>query len=293
LRAAAELARAVREFKPDLLSLHTAKAGWIGRLVASRLGIPAIYTPHGWPFGGRFPSAARKAFLYAERAASRGAAAVVCVCEYERALALRLRVSDAGRLRVIHNGVRDAPPEMRADPAASSGRIVSVARFEAPKDHETLLRAVALLPESWRLDLVGDGPGEKQARSLARTLGLGERVRFLGYQPDPAPFLARAQIFALATRAEGFPRSVLEAMRAGLPVVASRVGGVPEAVTDRAGGLLVPPGDPGLMSDALSKLLADSGLRQRQGLAARHAYEQRFRFERMAEATQALYRELA
>jgi len=290
LRAVAELTEAVREFNPDLLSLHTAKAGWIGRVVASRLGIPALYTPHGWPFGNRFSPLARYAFRFVERAASKGAAAVVCVCEHEKELAVRLRVSDAAHLRVIYNGVHDVPPEMLAKPAASPVRIVSVARFAAPKDHETLLRSMALMQgQPWELDLVGEGPGEPRARALARTLGIGNRVRFLGYQPDPAAVLARAQIFVLSTRSESFPRSVLEAMRSGLPVVASRVGGVPEAVTEGANGLMVPPGDPPGLAGALSRLLSDGKLRQQIGLEARHRYEARFRFERMAEETLAVY----
>jgi glycosyltransferase involved in cell wall biosynthesis len=290
LRAVAELTQAVREFNPNLLSLHTAKAGWIGRVVASRLGIPALYTPHGWPFGNRFSPLARLAFRFVERAASKDATAVLCVCEHEKELAVRLQVSDAARLRLIYNGVHDVPPEMLARPATSPARIVSVARFAAPKDHETLLGAMALLGERpWELDLVGEGPGEAPARALARTLGIGDRVRFLGYQPDPAAVLARAQIFVLSTRSESFPRSVLEAMRAGLPVVASRVGGVPEAVADGANGFTVPPGDPALLAGALSRLLGDGKLRQQLGLEARRCYEARFRFERMAEETLAAY----
>ncbi len=294
LRAVAELGEAVKEFKPDLLSLHTAKAGWIGRVVAARLGVPALYTPHGWPFGRRFSPAARLAFRLAERAAPRGVADVVCVCEHEKTLALRLRICEPDRLRVIFNGVQDVPYDMRARPASSPVRIVSVARFEAPKDHETLLRAMTCLPQArWEMDLVGDGPGESSARRLARAFGLDSRVRFLGYLPAPAPVLARAQIFALSTRAESFPRSVLEAMRAGLPVVASRVGGVPEAINDQANGLLVPPGDPLALASALSRLLGDAKYRQELGLEARRCYEARFRFDRMAAETLALYQEAA
>jgi glycosyltransferase involved in cell wall biosynthesis len=294
LRAVSELTQAVREFNPDLLSLHTAKAGWIGRVVASRLGIPALYTPHGWPFGNRFSPLARYAFRFVERAASKGAAAVLCVCEHEKDLAVRLRVSDATHLRVIYNGVHDVPPELLAEPAASPVRIVSVARFAAPKDHQTLLRAMALIREQpWELDLVGEGPGEPRARSLARTLRIGDRVSFLGYQADPAAVLARAQVLVLSTRSESFPRSVLEAMRAALPVVASGVGGVPEAITDGANGLLVPPGDHTSLAGALSRLLGDGKLRQQLGLESRRCYEARFRFERMAEETMGVYREFA
>ena len=145
LRAVRELAEAVREFGPDLLSLHTAKAGWIGRVVAARLGLPAIYTPHGWPMGGRLSLVEGMIFRIAEKVASRWAAAVVCVCEYERKLALEKGVAQAERLHVIYNGVHDIPAGLRAEPGASPVRIASVARLEAPKDHRTLLRALAMM----------------------------------------------------------------------------------------------------------------------------------------------------
>jgi glycosyltransferase involved in cell wall biosynthesis len=101
--------------------------------------------------------------------------------------------------------------------------------------------------------------------------------------------LAQAQLFVLASRSEGLPRSVLEAMRAGLPVVASAVGGIPEAVTDGIEGLLVPRGDPRALAAALSALLGSGERRKQMGWHARRAYEERFRFERMADETEAVY----
>jgi glycosyltransferase involved in cell wall biosynthesis len=290
LRALAELSRALRDFQPDVVSLHTAKAGWIGRIAASRLSIPAVYTPHGWAFGGRFPAPARFAFHLAEKALASRAAAIVCVSRYERDLALRCGVAEAGRLRVIYNGVRDVAPGLLADPAASPVRFVSVARFQAPKDHETLLQALARIRAAeWQMDLVGNGPLLERTRRLAVSLGVAERVHFLGYQPDPERVLARAQVFVLSSRSEGLPRSVLEAMRAGLPVVASGVGGVPEAVSDGETGLLVPPGRPAELAAALRRVLDDRSLRVRLGAEARLAYEDRFGIERVVSETVSVY----
>jgi glycosyltransferase involved in cell wall biosynthesis len=292
LRAVGELQSALRSFRPDLLSLHTAKAGYIGRIAAGGLGIPALYTPHGWPFGERFGPLSRLGFGLLEKAISRHAAAIVCVCRYEKDLALRQGIADGGRLRVIHNGVHDVAPELLARPDAAPARIVSVARLESPKDHRTLLRALALLKSmDWTLDLVGDGPLEEDLTLFARELDLGDRVHFAGYQSDPAKALSRAQVFALATRSEAFPRGILEAMRAGLPVVASQVGGIPEAVSESTGGLLVSPGKPDKLASALGRLLTDAGLRRELGARARRTYESRFRFERMAAETLEVYRQ--
>jgi glycosyltransferase involved in cell wall biosynthesis len=272
------------------MSVHTAKAGWIGRAVAARLGIPAVYTPHGWPAGDRMGPRVGVLFEWAEKVAAGWTSAIICVSEFERNLALHKRLAPADRLHVVHNGVHDIPDELRADVTAEPPRIVSVARLEAPKDPLTLLRALETIrSQPWELDLVGDGPLEPELRRLAASLGIAERVRFLGYVREPAEVLAQAQLFVLASRSEGLPRSVLEAMRAGLPVVASAVGGIPEAVTDGIEGLLVPRGDPRALAAALSALLGSGERRKQMGWHARRAYEERFRFERMADETEAVY----
>jgi len=290
LLALGELIGALRDSAPDLVSTHTAKAGWIGRAAAARLGLPAIYTPHGLPVGGRFSSVSGLLFTIAERAAARWSAAIVCVSESERRLALERRIAPPERLLVVHNGVRDVPPEYRACPDREPVRICAVARFERPKDFTTLISAVSRLEDrQWTLDLVGDGPLEPAIRRLATAHGIAEQIHFLGYQPDPAPVLARSQLFVLASRSEAFPRSILEAMRAGLPVVATDVGGVNEAVTHRATGLLVPPRDPAALAVAIAELRDAPGLRREFGERARGVFERRFRLEHTVEKMLALY----
>ncbi len=294
LRAFSELTAAIREYRPDLVSTHTAKAGWIGRAVCARLGIPVIYTPHGLPVGGRMTGPMSTVFAAAERLAAGWADAIVCVSDSERKLALARFLSPANRLVVIHNGVRPIPQELMADPSADPPRIVSVARFETPKDHATLLRALSSLRDiEWTLDLVGSGPKESGVRALAARLGIADRTRFLGYQADVAATLAQAQIFVLSSRSEAFPRSVLEAMRAGLPAAAADVGGVREAIDHGRSGLLVPPADPEALSAALGSLIRDPNLRVRLGATARQTFESSFRLDRMIDTTLALYERCA
>jgi glycosyltransferase involved in cell wall biosynthesis len=289
-RAFSELAAALAEYRPDLVSTHTAKAGWIGRAACARLGLLVLYTPHGWPFADRMGRARGAIFATAERLAAKWATGIVCVSQYERALALQWRIAAPEKLHVIHNGVRDVPASLRASPGSRPVRIISVARLEPPKDHKTLFEALAALPAAdWELELVGGGPEERSARKLAAALGIASRIRWTGYQPDPAAALARAQIFVLSSLSEGFPRSILEAMRAGLPVVASAVGGTAEATANGLNGYLVPRQHPGALSEALQKLVKNNSERERLGAAARRMYEDRFRFEGMFEKTATLY----
>jgi glycosyltransferase involved in cell wall biosynthesis len=188
----------------------------------------------------------------------------------------------------------DIAPELRTTPEGSPVRLVMVARFETQKDHGTLLHALAgLRGRAWQLDLIGDGPDRAQIAALAQDLGIADRVHFLGARNDVAEHLARSQVFLLISRWEGFPRSILEAMRAGLPVVASDVGGVSESVAEFETGFLVPSGDVGALQSRLELLLEFPTLRRRLGRAGRARYEAQFTFDHMFERTASMYGELS
>jgi glycosyltransferase involved in cell wall biosynthesis len=293
LLAAREMRSALRSIGPDVVSAHTAKAGCIARLACAGTGIPVLYTPHGWAIGSRISRAQGFVYRQIERRTAPLSAAIINVCEYERQLATRHRVGKDRQHRVIHNGMPDVSPLLRAKPILEPCRIVMVARFEQPKDHGTLLHAMAGLRHlAWDLELVGDGPEEPAARTLAESLGLAERVRFRGALASAAASLAEAQIFVLSSRSEGFPRSILEAMRAGLPVVATEVGGVAEAVEHGRTGLLVPPQSVNAMRSAMESLLRDPFRRAAFGASGRRAYEAKFTFGRMLRDTVSIYEQV-
>jgi glycosyltransferase involved in cell wall biosynthesis len=167
-----------------------------------------------------------------------------------------------------------------------------VARYGAQKDHPTLLRALASLQRHpWELDLIGDGPLMGDTEALARELGLAGRVHFLGQRNDVDRRLASAQISLLITNWEGFPLSILEAMRAGLPVVASDVGGVAESVRDGESGFLVARGDVAQLRDRIERLLADPHLRRRLGASGRERFVRDFTLDVSVAKTLAVYRD--
>jgi glycosyltransferase involved in cell wall biosynthesis len=168
-----------------------------------------------------------------------------------------------------------------------------VARFEPQKDHTTLLHALAgLRQEPWHLDLIGDGPLLSHTEALTRQLGLRGRIQFWGQRMDVEARLAQAQVALLITNWEGFPRSILEAMRAGLPVVSSAVGGIAESVRNGQTGFTVPQGDVEGLRQRLKELLDDPGLRLRMGRSGRELYEQRFTLTHTVERTFAIYAEV-
>jgi len=167
-----------------------------------------------------------------------------------------------------------------------------VARFADFKDHGVLLRAFAKVPGQARLKLVGDGKTLPAAKTLAEELGIRDRVEFKGVRSDVPEILAQTDVFVLASKTETLPISILEAMRAGLPVIASDVGGISEEVVDGETGLLVPAGSVEELSGALKRLLADRQLRVAMGNAGRRRFERLFLAETMLERTQALYEEV-
>jgi glycosyltransferase involved in cell wall biosynthesis len=297
--AVRQLSSILRRVRPDLVSVHSSKAGWLGRLAAKLAGIPVILTAHGWKFAEGLPPAERRLSTVLERLFARLADHIITVCEHDRRLALACRIAPPSKITCIHNGVHDiaagAPVTRLADTTAGAPvRIVMIGRFSPQKDHAGLLHALAPLGNlHWRLWLIGGGPDQAAAIALARDLRLGDRVQFLGERDDARAFLERADIFALASHWEGLPYSVLEAMSAGLPVIASAVGGVPEAVIDGETGILVPREDTAALRNALASLISDPERRHRLGTAARQRYESAFRFERMLSDTLAIYERVA
>jgi glycosyltransferase involved in cell wall biosynthesis len=293
IRAFRELMATLREIAPDLLTAHGAKVGMMGRVASRSLGVPLIVTVHGWACAPGTPPVQAAVSRRLERLIGPLASKVITVSEFDRSFGLEAGLVAEHRVVTVHNGMPDTTPDLRADPGRSPPRLVMVARFEPQKDHFTLIRALGeLRNHPWELDLIGDGPLRAQAESLAEKVGVRGRIQFLGQRNDVAQLLARAQVSLLISNWEGFPLSILEAMRAGLPVVATSVGGVSESVQDQETGYLVPQGDVGLLRNRISRLLTEPDLRSRMGAHGRQRYEQHFTLDQMVKKTVAVYQEV-
>ena len=301
LRALWKVSQAVRQFKPDLVSAHSTKAGFAARFSCAIFGVPAIFTAHGWAFTDGKNLISRYFLALAERLASKVTKKIICVSEHDKESAICLHVAPEKKLKVIHNGME---PSLYLNADGSKSRfelglsedeilITMVARFVPQKDHDTLFKALSFLPEcGFKVALVGGGEREALFRREVEKQGLNGRVMFLGERRDVPQVLAASDIFVLSSNWEGLPRSIIEAMMSGLPVVATRVGGVPELVEDGVTGFLVPPKNPQALAKVLQRLLDDPELRRRMGQAGREKALREFTLDRMLRETEKVYEEV-
>jgi glycosyltransferase involved in cell wall biosynthesis len=290
-RGLLELTTLVRRERPHIVHVNSAKAGALGRLAAWLGRVPIrVYTVHGWSFTAH-AGASSVIYRWAERLLRPLTTRTICVAESERRAGLDAGTCDEATTVVIHNGV-ELPPAGGAERRSGTSRLVTVGRLQAPKDPLTLLRALSELRRPVETVIVGDGPDRPRVESERRRLGLESVVRLVGERNDVGELLAAADLFVLSTRSEGLPLSVLEAMAAGLPVVASSVGGVPELVVEGKTGLLVPPGDPHALAAAIGRLLDDEALRRQLGAAGRIRASEHFDLATVRGAHLDLYRAL-
>ncbi len=291
IRAFFEVTKLIKRVRPTIVHAHTSKAGVIGRLAARKCGVPSIFTAHTWAFNEGTSWKWKIYGIPSERLTSKFTNKIITVSEVNRQLAIKYGIASADKLVTVHNGVPDTP--YRAWPSApGTVKVIMVARFVDQKDPLTLIRAFAGLQSPARLIFVGDGPLEESIKEEARRLGVFDRTEFLGNRNDVDQILSRAHVLVLATKFEGFPLTILEGMRAGLPVIASDVGGVKEAVIDGETGFTVSPGSPAALRDRVEQLVKDSNLRASMGVAGRNLYEKHFTLERMISKTISVYEDV-
>jgi glycosyltransferase involved in cell wall biosynthesis len=198
----------------------------------------------------------------------------------------------SSRIRIVPNGIsmdRFPPRPVLLRPATT---IVTVANLRAEKAHDVLIAAAARLARrhpQLRFLVAGDGPRAAELRALAARLGVDRRVEFLGHREDVPALLAGADVFVLPSRSEAFPNGAIEAMAAGLPVVASRVGGLLDLVDEGRTGLLVPPDDPAALASAIESLVASPARAAGIGAAAREEVARRYSLDRMVRSFEDLF----
>jgi glycosyltransferase involved in cell wall biosynthesis len=194
--------------------------------------------------------------------------------------------------RVVYYGIEPREEITRPRGLSQPTTLGVASRLVPIKGIVYLIRALALLRrdfEGVRLEIAGAGPDQTALRQEVRTLGLEDSVAFVGWQPDIWPWLGRWDILVQPSLAEGFGMAALEAMAAGLPVVASSAGGLPELVEDGRTGYVVPPADPATLAARLRHLVLHADLRETMGAAGRARVRQHFSPQRMAAEIATVY----
>lgn len=273
VRWIAQLYRLLRRTEPQVIHFHSPFVAALGRPVVkiAQRRTRVVSTVHNsWRTLGRATRllAAATAWMDDARLAVSDATAESLPRHYRSRTEVLTHGVDVARVAsaAAHRSA------MRSELGVGSSTVViaAVANFRPTKDHQNLLRAVALLPS--QLDvfcvLVGDGELRAQIQQLRDALHLHGRVRLLGSRPDVARVLSGCDVFCLSSRMEGNPVALMEAFALGLPTVATRVGGIPDAVRDGVDGLLVPPRDAEALASALASLITDPARRRKMGRAA-------------------------
>ena len=280
--------RTLRQLRPDIVQVNL-QVPWASRYatLAAFLtpGAKTVAVEH-LPLAPSSPTQARSKQWLSRRLNAHVAVGRRSARELEDRWQLRPE-----SIRSIHNGVPDRPIEPSR---ASHGEFVvgSVGRLHEQKGYDVLLEAAAGVPAS-TVVLVGTGPESGALQALARRRGLGDRVIFLGWLDDPLPKVATFDVLVLPSRWEAFPLSILEAMLAGVAVIATDVGSVREAVIDGETGLLVQPDDAAELACALRALRDDPELRRRLAESGREFARRNFTATAMARSYEALYDEIS
>jgi len=298
--------RLLRRERPALVHTHTSKAGVVGRLAAWLARVPVvIHTPHGHIFYGYYGVVASALIRLLERLLAKITDRIVTLTDRGAQEHVQYKIAGPQKFVTIHSGIDLAHfRSVQVDPAVKrkelglppDGAIVgTVGRLVPIKGLEWLLKAapqvLAQFPQACFV-IIGDGPLLGELRQLTSKLGIGLQVVFLGAREDVLECLAALDLFVLPSLNEGMGRVLLEAMAVGCPVVATRVGGIPDIVADGTTGLLVPPRDDRALAEAILTLLRDRSRRAAYGEAARRHVDGRFDVETMVRNIERLYDEV-
>jgi glycosyltransferase involved in cell wall biosynthesis len=317
-----EIIKLIKKIKPDVVHLNSSKISILGSLAiflnklnpkSKILNQKLFYTVHGWVFNEPLSHWQKLFYKYAEKITARWKDKIICVSEADRLMAIKEKIAPASKLITIHNGIalidflskEEAkerlitnyelrPPEagpLRAE--ITNYGIVSIGNFYKTKGFEYLIKAIHILVTRYTLNItctiIGDGDERENLEKFIKELKLENNFWLLGKINDAAEILNAFDIYVCSSVKEGLPYSIIEAMQAGLPIVATDVGGNSELIKNQTDGILVPAKDPEKLAEEIYNLINNPNIRENLGKITREKALANFTLEKMIEETKKLY----
>ena len=280
--------KVLREERPDVFHINSSKMGGLGGLAGRLAGVgKIIFTTHGWAFNEPRPAWQKSFIKFFTWLTILFAHKTICVSEKTREDVEKWPFIK-NKLVVIHNGIARFDPAPRVDQTFTVGTIAELHKI---KGLDVLLTAWSkfIKKHQAKLAVVGEGEEGSNLKNMAKNLGISDSVTFKGFVDNARTLLSGFDIFCMPSRSEGLPFALLEAGLAGLPVIATTVGGIPEIIESGINGVLIPVEDAETLFSTLILLAEDENLRKRLGMNLKSSIQENFSFEKMVKETFALY----
>lgn len=292
LRGFAQIRNLIGQWRPEVVHVHSAVASVVGRIAARSCGVPCVYTAHGFGFKAQVPFVRRSIAFLAEQILAPITSRLICVSSFEMTMSESLLIKRS-RVSLASNGISDSP--LRAAPASDPPTFIMVARMDAPKRHDLVVAAIEDLNRRGtcppQVLFAGGGPLLERLEASRRKANAAT-VQMPGDLRDIPERLSASQVFVLISDHEGQPISIIEAMRAGLPIVASDLPGIRTQLSHGHEGLLV-SNDASSIADAMEMLMRAPELRKQMGQRSRERYEKEFSAKNMAQHVALVYQTVA
>ncbi len=303
LAAVFKMKRLLKERSADVVHTHSSKAGVIGRVAARLAGVPVIvHTVHGWSFNDTQSWPVRKFYIALEKWLAQRTDALVTVAAADRDKGLELGIGTPDQYHVIHSGIdiqsyrrpASARALIRKELGFESdevvvGTVACLKHQKAPLDFIEAAKQASSRDPRLRFFIAGDGPLRPAAEQVIAAAGLQDKVRLLGWRQDVPELLAAMDLFLLTSLFEGLPRAVLQAMAAGVPVIATAVNGTPEVVIDGETGRLIEPGQPDQAAERILELARGNQFAGRLADNATARLGEKFEIREMVRDLDSLY----
>ncbi len=303
--ATLEIRKLLKNEQPDFIHINSSMAGaigacaaWLYRFDPLNKVIRVIYTVHGFVFNEPLPALKKQVYRIIEKVSAGWKGALICVSDYDKQQGIQHKIAPDARMVVIHNGINTKQELLTRSEARAQLHIPedsfvvgTIAALYPTKGLSALLDAIQLLPrdKKMKFSILGDGPLRKDLETQATNLGILDSVQFHGAVPNASRLLKAFDISILPSLKEGLPLAILEAGLAGVPVIASRVGGIPEIIEHQVFGLLVEPGNAQDIALALAAFYDDPKLRASMSHALQKKVREEFTLDKMLQKTEELY----